>query len=153
MITIECATLAIGVDLLSQGNAFGPIAFVLIYGAYLMAMGIFTFTKGYTLGTSVLSKITDKKIMAKITDILSILGLTVAGAMIANNVVIATPLTFTVSGSTVVVQELLDAILPDLLGVIAVVNVFLGLKKGTSVLKIMMILFAVAVVCSLVGIL
>ena len=91
--------------------------------------------------------------MAKITDILSILGLTVAGAMIANNVVIATPLTFTVSGSTVVVQELLDAILPDLLGVIAVVNVFLGLKKGTSVLKIMMILFAVAVVCSLVGIL
>ena len=73
--------------------------------------------------------------------------------MIANNVVIATPLTFTVSGSTVVVQELLDAILPDLLGVIAVVNVFLGLKKGTSVLKIMMILFAVAVVCSLVGIL
>lgn len=150
---VKTIALAIGVDLLSQGNAFGPIAFVLIYGAYLMAMGIFTFTKGYTLGTSVLSKITDKKIMAKITDILSILGLTVAGAMIANNVVIATPLTFTVSGSTVVVQELLDAILPDLLGVIAVVNVFLGLKKGTSVLKIMMILFAVAVVCSLIGIL
>ena len=150
---VKTIALAIGVDMLAAGNLFGPIVFVLIYGAYLLGMGMFTFKQGYVLGTSVLSKITDKKIMGKITDILSILGLTIAGAMIANNVVITTPLAFTVAGSSIVIQELLDAIIPGLLGAVTVIFIFMGLKKGKSVLKIMLTLFVVAVIASLVGIL
>ena len=150
---VKTVALAIGVDMTLKGSPFGPIAFVLIYGIYLMVMTLFTFNKGYTLGTSVLSKITDKKIMAKITDILSILGLTIAGAMVANNVHINTILQFTVADSTVVIQDLLNAIVPGLLGAIAVVGVFLGLKKGTSVLKIMLYMFVIAVVASFIGIL
>ena len=150
---VKTVALAIGVDMTLSGSAFGPIAFVLIYGIYLMAMTIFSFNKGYTLGTSVLSKITDKKIMAKITDILSILGLTIAGAMVANNVHINTVLQFTVADSTVIIQDLLNAIVPGLLGAIAVIGVFLGLKKGTSVLKIMLYMFVIAIVASFLGIL
>lgn len=150
---VKTIALAIGVDMLSAGNLFGPVVFVLIYGIYLLAMGMFTFKQGYVLGTSVLSKITDKRIMGKITDILSILGLTIAGAMIANNVVITTPLKFAFSGSEIVIQELLDAIVPGLLGALTVIGVFIGIKKGKSVLKIMLCLFAVAVLASLVGIL
>ena len=89
----------------------------------------------------------------KITDILSIIGLTIAGSMIANSVSITTPLQFSVAGSTVVIQELLDAIVPGMLGVAAVMAVFGSLRKNLSVFKIMMCMFVIAVVCSLIGIL
>ncbi|MDB7979657.1 PTS system mannose/fructose/sorbose family transporter subunit IID [Faecalicoccus pleomorphus] len=150
---VKTVALAIGVDMTLKGSALGPIIFCLLYGIYLMAMGIFTFSKGYTLGRSILSKITDKRIMNKITDILSIIGLTIAGAMIANNVNITTPLQFTISDSTIVIQDLLNSILPGLLSVVAVVGVFMSLRKNTSVFKIMIIMFVIAVVCSLIGIL
>ena len=136
-----------------KGSVLGPVIFILLYTSYLLAMGIFTFTQGYRVGRSVLSKITDKKIMNKITDILSIIGLTIAGAMIANNVSITTPLQFTVSNSTVVIQDLLDQIMPKLLSVVAVLGVFNRLQKGISVFKIMLAMFAIAIVCSLIGIL
>ena len=150
---VKTVSLAIAVDMTLKGSPLGPIVFILLYGAYLLAMGIFTFKQGYKVGRSVLSKITDKKIMAKITDLLSIVGLTIAGAMIANNVSITTPLQFTVSGSEVVIQELLDAILPCMLPAVAVLTVFSQLQKGVTVFKIMIAMFVVAIVCSLVGIL
>lgn len=150
---VKTVSLAIAVDMTLKGSPLGPIVFILLYGAYLLAMGIFTFKQGYKVGRSVLSKITDKKIMAKITDLLSIVGLTIAGAMIANNVSITTPLQFTVSGSEVVIQELLDAILPCMLPAVAVLTVFNQLQKGVTVFKIMIAMFVVAIVCSLVGIL
>ena len=150
---VKTVSLAIAVDMTLKGSTLGPIVFILLYGAYLLAMGIFTFKQGYKVGRSVLSKITDKKIMAKITDLLSIVGLTIAGAMIANNVSITTPLQFTVSGSEVVIQELLDAILPCMLPAVAVLTVFSQLQKGVTVFKIMIAMFIVAIVCSLVGIL
>lgn len=150
---VKTVSLAIAVDMTLKGSPLGPIVFILLYGAYLLAMGIFTFKQGYKVGRSVLSKITDKKIMAKITDLLSIVGLTIVGAMIANNVSITTPLQFTVSGSEVVIQELLDAILPCMLPAVAVLTVFSQLQKGVTVFKIMIAMFIVAIVCSLVGIL
>lgn len=91
--------------------------------------------------------------MNKITDILSIIGLTIAGAMIANNVSISTPLQFTVGDSTVVIQDLLNSIVPSLLSVAAVAAVFWGLRKNVSVFKIMIVMFVVAIACSLIGIL
>lgn len=150
---VKTVALAIGVDMTQKGSPLGPWIFVALYTTYLLAMGIFTFNQGYKVGRSVLSKITDKKIMNRITDILSIIGLTIAGAMIANNVNIVTPLQFTVGNSTVIIQELLDQILPCMLPAIAVLAVFGRLQKGTSVFKIMIAMFIVAIVLSLFGIL
>lgn len=150
---VKTVALAIGVDMTLKGSPLGPVIFVVLYMSYLLAMGVFTFNQGYKVGRSVLSKITDKRIMNKITDILSIIGLTIAGAMIANNVSIATPLQFTVSGATIVMQDLLDQIMPCMLSAVAVLGVFGSLQKGTSVFKIMLAMFAIAIVCSLLGIL
>ncbi len=150
---VKTVALAIAVDMTLKGSAIGPWIFVFLYTLYLLLMGIFTFNTGYKVGRSVLSKITDKKIMNKITDLLSIIGLTIAGAMIANNVNITTPLVLNFADSTVVFQDLLNAIMPSMLSAVAVGLVFSFLKKGTSVFKIMIGMFVVALVCSLLGIL
>ena len=150
---VKTVTLAIAVDMTLKGSAIGPWIFVFLYTLYLLLMGIFTFNQGYKVGRSVLNKITDKKIMNKITDLLSIIGLTIAGAMVANNVSISTPLVLTFADSTVIFQDLLNAIMPSMLSVVAVGGVFAFLKKGTSVFKIMIAMFIIAVACSLIGIL
>lgn len=150
---VKTIALAIGVDMAVGGNPFGPIAYGLIFGIYLMAMGIVTFSQGYRVGQKVLTKITDQSIMQKITNSLSILGLTIAGAMMVNNVNIVTPLVIASGETTVVVQDLLNQIMPGLLSVITVVGTFVFLKKNVNVFKIMLGLFAISVVLSLVGLL
>ena len=73
--------------------------------------------------------------------------------MVANNVSISTPLQFTVGDSTIIIQDLLNSIVPSLLSAAAVTAVFFGLRKNISVFKIMIIMFIVSILCSLVGIL
>ncbi|MEG0265504.1 MAG: PTS system mannose/fructose/sorbose family transporter subunit IID [Erysipelotrichaceae bacterium] len=150
---LKTVLLAICVDMTLSGNAAGPIFYAIAFGIYLISMGMITFSQGYKVGQNVLSKITNPMIMKKITNCLSILGLTIAGAMITNNVNITTPLTIVAGESKVVIQELLNSILPGMLSIIFVVSSFLYLKKNGNVFRLMVILFVVAAICSFVGIL
>ena len=150
---VKTIALAVGVDLATGGKLAGPIVYALIYGIYLIVLGFTTFTQGYNLGQKVLTKITDKSVMKKLTNSLSILGLVIAGAMTVNNVKITTPLKIVAGSSKIVVQDLLNSILPGMLSVIAVVICFVLLRKNVSVFKIMIGLFVVAMLCSFIGVL
>ena len=150
---IRTVLLAIFVDMTLNGNIVAPFIFAILGTAYVLALGWFTFTSGYKLGTSVLSKITDSNIMRRITSALSILGLTIAGAMMVNNVSITTPLTINYGETSVVIQELLDSILPGMLSIVFVMLCFFLMNKKMSVFKIMIVLFVVAILCAALGIL
>ena len=150
---VKTIALAVGVDLATGGKLAGPIVYALIYGIYLIVLGFTTFTQGYNLGQKVLTKITDKSVMKKLTNSLSILGLVIAGAMTVNNVKITTPLKIVAGSSKIVVQDLLNSILPGMLSVLAVVICFVLLRKNVSVFKIMIGLFVVAMLCSFIGVL
>ena len=102
---VKTIALAVGVDLATGGKLAGPIVYALIYGIYLIVLGFTTFTQGYNLGQKVLTKITDKSVMKKLTNSLSILGLVIAGAMTVNNVKITTPLKIVAGSSKIVVQD------------------------------------------------
>lgn len=150
---LKTVLLAIFVDMTLKGNIVAPFIYAALMAVYIGAMGYFTFFSGYRLGQNVLSKITDNTIMKKITNSLSILGLIIAGAMMVNNVSIKTPLAINYGETSVVIQELLDSILPGMLSVVFVMLCFVLMKKNVSVFKIMIILFVVAVVAAFFGIL
>ena len=150
---LKTVLLAIFVDMTLKGNIVAPFIYALLMGVYIAAMGYFTFFSGYRLGQNVLAKITDNSIMRKITNSLSILGLIIAGAMMVNNVSIKTPLAINIGQTSVVIQELLDSILPGMLSVIFVMLCFGLMKKNVSVFKIMIVLFIVAVIGAFFGIL
>ena len=150
---LKTVLLAIFVDMTLKGNIVAPFIYAILLGTYIAAMGYFTFFSGYRLGQNVLGKITDQSIMKKITNSLSILGLIIAGAMMVNNVSITTPLAINYGQTSVVIQELLDSILPGMLSVIFVMLCFGLMRKNVSVFKIMMILFGVSVVGAFFGIL
>ncbi len=150
---LKTVLLAIFVDMTLKGNIAAPFIYAVIMGIYIAFMGYFTFFSGYRLGQNVLGKIADNSIMRKITNSLSILGLTIAGAMMVNNVSIKTPLAINAGETTVVIQDILDSIMPGMLSVIFVMFCFVLMKKNVSVFKIMTILFVIAVVCAFFGIL
>lgn len=150
---LKTVLLAIFVDMTLKGNIVAPFIYAVLLGAYILGMGYFTFFSGYRLGQNVLTRITDPSIMRKITNSLSILGLVIAGAMMVNNVSIVTPLTINIGETSVVIQGLLDSILPGMLSVIFVMLCFGLMKKNVSVFKIMIVLFVVAVAGALCGIL
>lgn len=150
---LKTVLLAIFVDMTLKGSIAAPFVYAAITAVYIGVMGYFTFFSGYRLGQNVLGRITDHTIMKRITNSLSILGLTIAGAMMVNNVSIKTPLAIHYGETSVVIQDLLDSILPGMLSVIFVMLCFILMKKNVSVFKIMILLFVVAVIAAFFGIL
>ena len=150
---VSTVLLAIFVDMTLDGNIAAPFFYTLIMGIYIALMGYFTFFNGYKLGQNVFAKITDASIMRKITNSLSILGMTIAGAMMVNNVNIITPLEIHINDTSVVIQELLDSILPGMLSVGFVLLCFGLMKKNVSIFKIMAILIVISVAAAAIGIL
>jgi len=146
---VKVVLLAITVNMALDGYTFAPFLYFLLYGAYILGIGYFTFHQGYTVGKNVLDKITDQEVIHKLTDCLGLVGMTIAGAMIITNVGIGTGLEI----EGVVIQDILDGIIPNLLGVVTTLGIFAFLRKGVSVFKIIIGLFVIGFACYFLGIL
>ena len=134
---VKTILLAICVEMGLKGNVWGSIIFFVLYTAYILGVGYTMFFSGYKLGKNAFSKISDTSIIRKLTDCMGVLGMTVAGCMIANYVSIQTVATFT-SGDTVIeIQALLDEIMPGILSVGTVFILYALIRKNVSVIKIM----------------
>lgn len=145
--------LAIGIDLALKGNLFGPFLFLILYTAYLLGVGYTTFFQGYKLGRNAFSKISDKSIMRKITDSMCILGMTIAGSMVATYVHITTPLVLSFGETQVQIQALLDQIMPNLLNLCGVTIVFMLLQKNKPITRIMLSMVIIGIIGAAIGIL
>ena len=152
-ILVNVVLLSVIVNMTLNGNLFAPIIYVIIYTAYILGVGYFTFTQGYSLGRNVLSKIMDKSILQKLTECMSVLGMTIAGSMIVSNVNITTPLVITTNESSIVLNDILTSIAPNILGVLTVAIVFSLLRKKISINKIIVGIFFIGLIGSLLGIL
>ncbi|MDR1793876.1 MAG: PTS system mannose/fructose/sorbose family transporter subunit IID [Erysipelotrichaceae bacterium] len=82
-----------------------------------------------------------------------IIGFVVVGAMIPSMVSVATPLTFQVGDVTIVVQEMLNTILPGLLPVVVTGLIYYGLAlKGMTTVRMVWLIIVVAIALSCIGI-
>ena len=149
---VKTILLAICVEMGLKGNVWGSIIFFVLYTAYILGVGYTMFFSGYKLGKNAFSKISDTSIVRKLTDCMGVLGMTVAGCMIANYVSIQTVATFT-SGDTVIeIQALLDEIIPGILSVGTVFILYALIRKNVSVIKIMGVLVVIGILGAFVGI-
>lgn len=149
---VKTILLAICVEMGLKGNVWGSIIFFVLYTAYILGVGYTMFFSGYKLGKNAFSKISDTSIVRKLTDCMGVLGMTVAGCMIANYVSIQTVATFT-SGDTVIeIQALLDEIMPGILSVGTVFILYALIRKNVSVIKIMGVLVIIGILGAFIGI-
>ena len=110
---------------------------------------------GYTVGKDSVKSILQQGWIKELIFGTSILGLFMMGALTSNFVKIITPLSFEIAkGQTLVIQEILDSIVPGLLPLCAVFGIYYFLKKGKVNYGVLAIgIVAICLVASFVGVL
>ena len=81
-----------------------------------------------------------------------IVGMAAIGCLTAAWIGISSPLAFDISGNTIVIQEYLDQLCPQLLSLAATLGILSMLRKGVNTTKIMITVIVVAFVLGVFGI-
>lgn len=142
--TIRVIAFGLGVQLAQQGSIMGPILAMLISFFPSAIVTWFAAKIGYKGGHEYLQKLQGGNMMDKVMYICGIVGLMSVGAMVATLIGATTPLTF--SEGTVVIQEILDSIMPNMIPLVLTGVMYWLIKKGanTGVLLAVAILGGIA---------
>lgn len=138
--------------LCAAGNILGPILFLLGYNIPNFVIRYMGLKKGYELGTSFISKISNSEVFQKVTEAISIIGLMVLGAMVATLVTVNTPLTFGVGENVTSLQETLDGIFPCMLPLAMTGIMYKLMKKGVKPIWLILATIVLGVVAFSLGI-
>lgn len=151
---VRVILLGIGIELASNGNAIGPVIYIVGFTAYCLIVSYFTFFSGYRLGRNAVIKLLGSDLSKVVTGALKIVSLLVIGALAAANIRANVILQGTFGNSTVVVQKILDSILPKMLPLATLcLSVWLLKKKEKSAIFTLLILFAIGFVLTFLNIL
>lgn len=132
-----------------EGSPFGCILWIM-YGVVQVIIRWLLFKAGYVQGQRVVDTISEH--LKPITEVASVVGLTVVGALVTSTVSITMPAVITVGEVEQSVQGMLDSILPGMLPLAAVAAVYALLsKKGMTSNKVIFLVMAVGLVLGCTG--
>lgn len=146
------------IQLAFAGNFFGPILFEVGYKVIMLTLGYNMYMLGYKKGRDAILEVLENGVMNRLIEVASIIGLMVVGNMAYSRVSVFVPIEFTFTnelGEIVfnIQNGVLDALLPGLLPLGITLGVWGLLKKRVKPLIIILLIFAVGIVLSLLGIL
>lgn len=150
---VKTIFLSIGCSLALSGNVLGPILFFVGMSVYALGLSYFLYFQGYNSGKTSVTKILRSGIVKRVSEALGALGMMVLGAMVAANISVTTPLAFTVGGSEIVLQNILNSILPKMLPLLIFFGTYRLVVKGKKSTTIIIGMFVVGIVGSLLHIL
>lgn len=142
----------VAMGLCAQGNAFGVLAFILIYGVSQSVLKFILLRLGYTLGISAIDKVFESGLMQVATKAASILGLIMVGAMTATTVDVPLAWTLGSGDMAVVVGDLLNGIYPGILSIAIVMACMWLTKKGVRPLQIILGIIVIALLGAFLGV-
>lgn len=153
--TLNALLLSFCMGLGLAGNALGPVIFIVGWVAITLGISFWGVRFGYKQGMDIMdSEVFSPQTIAKVTNVLSILGLVVIGGLAAGFVSVSTPITWGMGESVTTLQDMLDVLMPGLLPFLATGTVwFLHDRRNVSVLKLLGGIVVVGALCSLVGLL
>ena len=139
----------------SQGSLLGGIAPLILWPGITIAIQYFMTHRGYKLGRESITGILQSGVMQSIIYAANVLGLIMMGALSSSYISITTPFQITMgAGNTLVFQEILDAVVPGILPLVAVFAIYgYMMKKGPRYNVILISIVVISVVCALLGIL
>ncbi len=145
----------IGATMAMEGNPLGPIFFIIGINATLIAIKGTLGYAGYKFGITLVEQM--DTVMAKITDFATKIGIAVIAGLSVSMVKIYTPLSYasTVGEETQMhyIQEMLNAIIPNMLPIIFVSFIFyLIKKKGLTTTKLVILTVIVGIILANLGI-
>lgn len=151
--TLRPILAGLGAALALQGNVLGPIIFLLLWNVVNFGFRAYGLKYGYEKGVSILRDLRSNNIVQKISEGASVLGLMVLGVLVAQWINIKTPIQWTTGETVMKLQDVFDGIMPSMLPLIATMIIVKLLRKGTRPNKLILGIFAVALVLSITGLL
>lgn len=127
--TIRTIAFGLGTALAAQGSMLGPVLAMVISAVFSIPITWYAGKFGYEMGNSFLDRL-QSGTMEKIMYACGIVGLMAIGGMVATLIGITTPLTF--SEGTVVLQDILNGIVPMVLDLGAVMGMYYLIKRNVK---------------------
>lgn len=136
-----------------QGSSLGAIMPIILYTGISMFIGYFLCIRGYTIGRNSILQLLQNGKIKDLIEGAAVLGLFMMGALAASYISIKTPLEIVVKNSQpIVLQQILDSIVPGLLELVAVFTIYFYMKKkGPNYNIIMGTILVLSVIASVVG--
>ncbi|MGL9878720.1 PTS system mannose/fructose/sorbose family transporter subunit IID [Enterococcus sp. DIV0240d] len=150
--TLRVIATSIALGLSLNGNLLGPILFLLIFNIPNLIVRYYGALLGYKIGNTYISQMMSNGTFQIITKAFSILGLLMVGAMSAQFVKLESTLVTELAGQEFNLQEILDSIMPRLLPLILTIGSFVYMRKKNKPIRLMLAIFAIAIVLTLLGI-
>lgn len=129
---IRIIAVAVGISLAQSGSILGPILYFLIYNIPAFLVRIVGAVKGYEWGFSFLAQAEKSGLMDKIMYAAGIVGVMVIGAMSKDMFYATIPIKIGTGEAVSTVQEVLDGIMPGMLGLGATLGFYWLLKKKVN---------------------
>mgnify|MGYP000528079685 CR=1 FL=1 len=148
--TIRTIAFGLGTALAVQGSMLGPVLAMVISAAFSIPITWYAGKFGYKMGNSFLDRL-QSGTMEKIMYACGIVGLMAIGGMVATLIGITTPLSF--SGGTVVLQDILNGIVPMILDLAAVMGMYWLVKHNVKTSWLLLICIVGGIALSAFGIL
>lgn len=148
--TIRTIAFGLGTALAVQGSMLGPVLAMVISAAFSIPITWYAGKFGYKMGNSFLDRL-QSGTMEKIMYACGIVGLMAIGGMVATLIGITTPLSF--SDGTVVLQDILNGIVPMILDLAAVMGMYWLVKHNVKTSWLLLICIVGGIALSAFGIL
>ena len=100
-----------------------------------------------------MERIQRQGLMETVMSIVTIIGLVVVGALVGSLLNITTPLALNFSGAEVIIQDILDSILPNMLPLLFTFLLFWLIRKQVSITKLTLATLGVGIILSFIGVL
>lgn len=142
--TMRVIAAGIAIGFCAQGNIFGSILFILLYGVTQSIVKYFLLNLGYTMGTSFIDEIFNSGLMEVLSQCAAVLGLMMVGAMTATMVKVPLNWTIVTGDTSVVVNDILESIFPGLLGVVLLFVLVRLIRKGWRPTRLILLVFILA---------
>lgn len=119
---------SIGASLALGGSFLGPILMFLLYNIVSIAIKYYGIHLGYEKGVEAISSI-GGGFLQRLSNVANVVGLMVVGGLIATSVKMSLKLEFGAGENVILMQDLLNKIMPSLLSLLVTLLVFCILKK------------------------
>lgn len=150
--TVRVISLGIGISLAASGSILGVLMHLIIYNVPAHILRYYGLLTAYKLGGQFMSNAGESGLMGVLTKGASIVGLMTVGAMTCTMVSMNIPLVIEMQGSSIVVQDALDAIFPNLLPLLITYISYQAIKRNVKPWVIMIVMFIVGAVGKVLGI-